>query len=126
MIKQGALKKGQYVNLDEKGREIENNDKVESECEEPYSLGPPKECKHKKQKVKHCAEEMVELKMRMDMDRIHTIESFEEIGMTDPFRTKLSIKVAKKKVKKYSFEKEVYPNSITASIIEAAVNNGAI
>jgi len=121
MVKQGALKKGPHVVLNEKGIEDDNNDKDESECEEPYEMAPPKKCK-KKTKGNH----MAELKMSMDMDRVHVIETFEEIGMTDPFRTKNSIKVAKRRVAKLNFEKEVYPNSIATTIMEAALKDGGI
>ena len=56
---------------------------------------------------------------RLDLDCKNTIESFEELGMTDPFRTSKSLHEATACIKDFEFYKEVYPNMITGAILEA-------
>ena len=39
-------------------------------------------------------DEFLEVTMRLEMDRKNKVETFEELGMTDPFKTKESIDTA--------------------------------
>lgn len=55
---------------------------------------------------------LVEVKMRMDMDRSNTIGSFEELGMMDPFRPEKSIREAIDLVYTFDFFSEAYPPQI--------------
>ena len=57
--------------------------------------------------------------MRMSMDRKNKVESFEDIGMTDPFRTRKSLKESILNVQTFDFYTEVYPNQVMNDIIAA-------
>lgn len=46
------------------------------------------------------------------MDRVHTVSSFDEVGMADPFSTKTSLVDAVKTVKTFDFYTYVYPDEI--------------
>jgi len=52
---------------------------------------------------------LLEVSMRMEMDRTNLIDSFEEIGMTDPFKTESSLNEAILGVKTWDFFSSVYP-----------------
>jgi hypothetical protein len=62
---------------------------------------------------------MIELSMRMSMDMKNKVESLEEIGMTDPFRTRKSLKDTISIVRTFDFYTEVYPNQVMSDIIAA-------
>ena len=50
------------------------------------------------------------LLIRMGLDRENTIDTFEELGMTNPFDTKKSFQDALSEVRTFDFYTEVYPN----------------
>ena len=53
-----------------------------------------------------------DLMLRMAMDRVNTVNSFEEIGLTDPIETQDSLEKAKKIVSQLSYAKTVYPSKV--------------
>ena len=55
------------------------------------------------------------------MDRMNTIDSFEEVGMCNPFRTKKSLEKAKNSINELEFDTEVYPKAIFEAITTAIV-----
>ena len=69
---------------------------------------------------------LVEVKMKMEMDSINKVETFEEIMMADPTETKKSLNEAINTIRTYDFFTEVYPNYIMQPIIEAFLNEGSI
>ena len=56
--------------------------------------------------------------MLVQMDRENRIESFEEIGLIDPFNTKSSIKQATSIVGGWDFYHDVYEEKLLGSLIE--------
>jgi hypothetical protein len=58
----------------------------------------------------------------MQMDRTNTVSNFYELGMSDPTKTKSSLKDALSEVGTFDFYTEVYPSSVMKSIIEAVKN----
>ena len=57
------------------------------------------------------------------MDRENKVSNFYELGMTDPFKTKKSIKDAISEVKTFDFYTEVYPSTVMKCIIIALALN---
>jgi hypothetical protein len=60
---------------------------------------------------------------RMQMDTKNTVQLYYELGMTDPFKMKKSIKDALSEIGTFDFFTEVYPSSVMKSIIEAVKDN---
>jgi hypothetical protein len=58
----------------------------------------------------------------MQMDRTNHVKNFYDLGMSDPMKTKKSLKCALSEVKTFDFFTEVYPSSVMKSIIEAIKN----
>jgi hypothetical protein len=56
------------------------------------------------------------------MDRVNKVLNFYELGMTDPFKTKKSLKDAISEVKTFDFFTEVYPEAVMKQITEAIKN----
>jgi len=48
--------------------------------------------------------------LRMAMDRDNKVETFEEIGLTDPINSQTSLIQAKKLISGLEFTKSVYPS----------------
>ena len=57
----------------------------------------------------------------MQMDQINNIESFDEIGMADPFQPNKGILKAKDMVKRLDYSKEIYSKSLMKAIVEALI-----
>ena len=51
--------------------------------------------------------------LRMSMDRVSTVDSFEEIGFTNPIKSQSSLADARKFINALDFTKNVYPSTIT-------------
>jgi len=60
------------------------------------------------------------------MDREHTVNSFEEVGMCNPFKTKKSEKESRQIINTFDFYSEVYPKFIFGAIMEALANNDKV
>ena len=60
-----------------------------------------------------------EIVYRMQFDKEHTINSFEEIGMCNPFKTKKSLEEAKLITRGYDLYYEVYPKFLTSAVKDA-------
>ena len=58
---------------------------------------------------------MVEVQMRMNLETNYIIESFEEVGMTDPFKTRTSLAKVLSTVQNYDFTTQVYSEAIMES-----------
>jgi hypothetical protein len=59
----------------------------------------------------------------MQMDRENKVSKFYELGMTDPFKTRKSIKDAISEVKTFDFYTEVYPTAVMKFIIRSLAIN---
>ena len=68
---------------------------------------------------------LLQMSYRMDLDRDNRIESFEEIGLADPYKTKESLRDAISICRTFDFYTEVYPDQVMTSIM-AAVASGSI
>ena len=75
--------------------------------------------KIKSQSLKSRNEHLCDVMLRLDLDQRNKVESFEEIGMADPFRTQKSLAEAYKISKKFTFEKEVYPSMVLSAVIDS-------
>ena len=62
---------------------------------------------------------IMQVAFRMQMDRTNEVSNFYELGMTDPMKTKKSLKDAYSEVKTFDFFTEVYPASVMKSIMES-------
>jgi hypothetical protein len=71
----------------------------------------------KKEKEKGNA--ILEITYRMNMELYHTVESFEELGLINPFDRKKSLDVADVMLRIYDFYVDVYPEAVIESILEA-------
>ena len=56
---------------------------------------------------------------RMNMELFHTIESFEELGLINPFDTKKSLELADVMLRIYDMYSDVYPEAVMESILTA-------
>ena len=65
---------------------------------------------------------IMQVAFRMQMDRTNTVSNFYELGMTDPMKTKESLKDALSEVGTFDFFTEVYPSSVMKSIVESIKN----
>lgn len=66
---------------------------------------------------------LLQVAHRMQMDRDNRVDTFEEIGMTNPFKIKTSLRDALSEIKTFDFYTEVYPRSVTGAIFEALKRN---
>jgi hypothetical protein len=57
-----------------------------------------------------CKDVFRDLMLRMAMDRDNKVETFEEIGLTDPINSQTSLIQAKKLISGLEFTKSVYPS----------------
>ena len=55
----------------------------------------------------------------MQMDRTNKCHTFEEVGMTNPFKIKKSLGDALSEIRTFDFYTEVYPRAATQAIFEA-------
>ena len=109
-VKNGSLKADNP--LDEEDWE------VESRPEEPLVASEEKRIKHnKKAGVKFYME------INKEMDHESRVESFAEIGMVDPFRTKKSLEETIKEFKKFDFYTEEQHKATLKIITEAKKGN---
>jgi len=68
---------------------------------------------------KHKINKLLEICMKKKMDLYNEVTSFEEIGLTDPFKPRKSMGDTISLVKTFDFYTEVYPNCVMTQALEA-------
>jgi hypothetical protein len=114
------LKRLDMVNEARKGNiELEeDNDEMDSdENDDPIVLKTFKGVAH---------DGFMIIKMKSELDRENKYDSFEEIGMTDPFEPKKSMLDAVSNCRTFDFYTEVYPQALIEAMMEAVMNEDSI
>jgi hypothetical protein len=62
----------------------------------------------------------------MELEVDNEVESFEEVAMTNPFKTRKSLEKALSTVENYSFTTQVYSHSIMEAILESIAKKSSI
>ena len=66
------------------------------------------------------------IKMKMELDRENKYDSFEEIGMTDPFKPKTSMLDTISYCRTFDFYTEVYPQAMIEAMMVAMLREDSI
>jgi hypothetical protein len=69
---------------------------------------------------------LLELGMRYTMEKKSKIKTFEELGMTNPFRTKETLAETKAYVDQIAFTNDVYPEHMLSTILLAVKDKTSI
>jgi len=64
-----------------------------------------------------------DLMQRMAMDRDNTVDSFEEMGLTDPIESQVSLVEARKVVSNLEFETSAYPLKVICPIYKDVIDH---
>ena len=120
----GNMRKGMLDDLyDDKGHA--DPDEPTSATEEQIRAMSPEIIPLKEKKESTGVDIFIEVKMRMDMNKVDFIDTFEEIGMSNPL-DKTSIEFTEEHCSKFEFSQDVYPNMGMMDLVAAAFSNDSV